>query len=59
MIVRLRNEEQRREVLEKKKNFKERKEKIKEDWTWKKKKMRWIGGSSMKREERREKSIER
>lgn len=37
MIVRLRNEEQRREVLEKKKNFKERKERIKEDWTWKKK----------------------
>lgn len=59
MIVRLRNIEQRREVLGKKKSLKERKKRIKEDWTWKEKKMRWIGGSSKKREEIREKSMVR
>lgn len=39
--VRLESEEQRREILEKKKNLKDRKERIVEDLTWKKRKMRW------------------
>lgn len=39
--VRLESEKQRREILEKKKNLKDRKERIVEDLTWKKRKMRW------------------
>lgn len=39
--VKLSNEEQRGEVMRMKKNLKGRKERIAEDWTWKKRKMRW------------------
>jgi len=39
--VRLESEEQKREVMEKKNKLKGRKEKIREDWTWKERKMRW------------------
>ncbi|KAL6420868.1 hypothetical protein ACFW04_014384 [Cataglyphis niger] len=41
IIVRLKNEEQRMEVWNKKKFLKGRKERILEDWTWKKRRMRW------------------
>jgi len=39
--VRLKNEEQRMEILDKKKRLKGRKERIMEDWTWKERRMRW------------------
>jgi len=39
--VRLKNEEQRSEVIKMKRNLKEKKERIVEDWTWKERKMRW------------------
>ncbi|XP_050452132.1 coiled-coil domain-containing protein 70-like [Cataglyphis hispanica] len=41
MIVRLKNEDQRREIWNKKKLLKGRKERILEDWTWKERRMRW------------------
>lgn len=39
--VKLENEEQKKEVLEKKKNLKSRRKRIVEDLTWKERKMRW------------------
>lgn len=51
--VRLESEEQRREILEKKKNLKDRKERIVEDLTWKKRKMRWKLEDIVRMEERR------
>lgn len=39
--VRLENEEQRREVMEKKKRLRGRKKRIVDDLTWKKRKIRW------------------
>lgn len=49
--VRLESEEQRREILEKKKNLKDRKERIVEDLTWKKRKMRWKLEDTLRMEE--------
>lgn len=40
-MVRVRNEEQKREIMERKRKLKGRKEKIMEDWTWQERKMRW------------------
>lgn len=39
--VKLRDERQRREVMEKKRKLMGRKERILEDWTWKERRMRW------------------
>jgi len=39
--VRLKNEEQRNEVMRMKKTLKGKRERIMEDWTWKERKMRW------------------
>ena len=39
--VRLENEEQRKEVWNRKKNLRGREERILADWTWKERKMRW------------------
>lgn len=39
--VRLENEEQKREVMNRKRELKGREERILEDWTWKERKMRW------------------
>jgi len=39
--VRLKNEEQRNEVIKMKRNLKGKRERIVEDWTWKERKMRW------------------
>lgn len=41
VVVRLENEEQRREVMRKKVNLKDRNERICEDWTWRERKMKW------------------
>lgn len=40
MLMRLEVEEQRSETIRKKRNLRERKEKILEDWTWEERKMR-------------------
>lgn len=39
--VRLENEEQKREVMSRKRELKGRRERILEDWTWKERKMQW------------------
>lgn len=41
VIVKLGDEEQKREAMEKKSKLRGRKEKILKDWTWKKRRMRW------------------
>lgn len=41
VLVKLGNEGQKREVMEKKSKLRGRKEKIMEDWTWKESKMKW------------------
>lgn len=39
--MKLENEEQRREVMLRKRNLRGRKERVLEDWTWKERRMRW------------------
>lgn len=41
IIVRLKNVEQRKEIMRKKRNLKERRERIMEDWAWRKRKIKW------------------
>lgn len=41
ILVKLRNEKQKKEVIEKKKRLRGRKESVMEDWTWKERRMRW------------------
>lgn len=41
VLVKLENEEQKRKMMEKKKNLKGRKARIIKDWTWKEKKISW------------------
>lgn len=55
--VRLENEEQRREVMEKKKRLRGRKERIVEDLTWKERKMRWKLEDIARMEEKRGKRV--
>lgn len=48
--VRLQNDEQKREVIRKKKELKGRKQRVVEDWTWKERKMRWKLEENARRE---------
>ncbi|KAL6418757.1 hypothetical protein ACFW04_011804 [Cataglyphis niger] len=57
MVVRLKNEDQRREIWNKKKLLKDRKEKILEDWTWKERKMRWRLEGIAREEEKKGRKI--
>lgn len=41
IIIKLENEEERKEILEKQRNLKGKKERNMEDWTWKERRMRW------------------
>lgn len=41
MIVKLESEEQKLEVIRRKRNLKGRRGRIMENWTWKERKMRW------------------
>lgn len=41
MLVKLEKEEQRREVMLRKRNLRRRKERVLEDWTWKERRMKW------------------
>lgn len=41
ILMKLENEEQRREVMLRKRNLRGRKERVLEDWTWKERRMRW------------------
>lgn len=52
VLVKLENEEQRREIWGKKRLLKGRKERIQEDWTWGERRMRWKLEEIAKREER-------
>ncbi|KAL6416732.1 hypothetical protein ACFW04_013190 [Cataglyphis niger] len=53
IVVRLKNEDQKREVWNKKKLLKSRKERILEDWTWKERRMRWSLERIVKKEEKK------
>lgn len=52
VLVSLGSEEQRREVMEKKKKLRGKKERIMENWTWKERKMKWKLKEVAKREEK-------
>lgn len=41
IIVKLKNEKQKREIMEKNSRLRGRKEKIFQDWIWKERRMRW------------------
>lgn len=51
------SEEQRGEIMKRKRELKGRKERIMEDWTWKERKMRWRLEEIARREERRGKRV--
>lgn len=53
VLVRLGNEEQKREMLQKKRNLKGKKEKIMEDCTWAERRMRWRLKEIARNEERK------
>ncbi|XP_067208444.1 golgin subfamily A member 6-like protein 25 [Linepithema humile] len=56
--IRIENEEKRREIWEKKKTLKGRKERIVEDWTWKERRMRWkLEERGVREEERKGKNV--
>ncbi|KAL6419708.1 hypothetical protein ACFW04_013672 [Cataglyphis niger] len=57
MVVRLKNEDQKREVWNKKKLLKGRKERILEDWTWKERRMRWSLERIAKEEEKKGRKV--
>ncbi|KAL6417092.1 hypothetical protein ACFW04_012988 [Cataglyphis niger] len=57
MVIRLKNEDQKREVWNKKKLLKGRKERILEDGTWKKRRMRWSLERIAKEEEKKERKV--
>ncbi|KAL6417325.1 hypothetical protein ACFW04_014576 [Cataglyphis niger] len=57
MVVTLKNEDKKREVWNKKKLLKGRKERILEDWTWKERRMRWSLERIAKEEERKSKKV--
>jgi len=41
ILMKLKDERQRKEILEKRRNLRGRRERIVEDWTWKERRMRW------------------
>jgi hypothetical protein len=51
--MRIEEEEKRKEIWEKKKRLRSRKERIMEDWTWKQRRMRWKLEEIARREEKR------
>lgn len=53
LLVRLGSEEQRKEIMGKKKNVRDRKEKIWEDWTWGERRMRWKLEEIARKEEKK------
>jgi len=57
--VRLGNEEQKWEVMEKKRKLRGRRERIGEDLTWKERKMRWMLGEIARKEEEKGKRVDR
>ncbi|KAL6417393.1 hypothetical protein ACFW04_012785 [Cataglyphis niger] len=57
IVVRLKNEDQKREVWNKKKLLKSRKERILEDWTWKERRMRWSLKRIVKEEEKKGRKV--
>lgn len=52
ILVRVDREEERREILEKKRKLKGRREKMMDDWTWKERRMRWKLEEIARKEER-------
>ncbi|KAL6416393.1 hypothetical protein ACFW04_011573 [Cataglyphis niger] len=57
MVIRLKNEDQKREVWNKKKLLKGRKERILEDGTWKERRMRWSLERIAKEEEKKGRKV--
>lgn len=57
ILVKLENEEQRREIWKKKSALKGRRERIQEDWTWGERRMRWRLEEIARREEREGKRV--
>ncbi|KAL6419328.1 hypothetical protein ACFW04_013912 [Cataglyphis niger] len=57
VVVRLKNEDQRKEIWNKKKLLKGRKERILEDWTWKERRMRWSLEGIAREEEKKGRKV--
>lgn len=53
LLVKLKGDEQKREIMRKKRELTGRREKVMEDWTWKEKKMRWKLEEIARKKERR------
>lgn len=54
LLVKLKGEEHKREIMRKKRELKGRRNKVIEDWTWKERNMRWKLEEIAREEERRE-----
>lgn len=52
MLVKLKDNEQKREIMRRKRELKGRREKIMEHWTWKKRKTKWKLEEIVREEER-------
>lgn len=57
ILVRLKDEEQKKEIWDKKKMLRGRKERIMEDWTWKERRMRWRLEEMAKEEEKKGRKV--
>lgn len=53
MLVKLKNEDQKKEIMRRKRELKDRREKVMEDWTWKERKMKWKEEEITKEKERK------
>jgi len=57
ILVKLKEESQRKEILEKKRNLRGRKERVVEDWTWEERRTRWKLEEIARKEEGRGKQV--
>jgi len=55
--IKIENPEKRKEILEKKKNLRGRRERIMEDWTWRERRIRWRLEELARKEERKGRNI--
>jgi len=57
ILVKLKEEKQRKEILEKRRNLRGRRERIIEDWTWEERRMRWKLEEIARKEEEKGKQV--
>jgi len=57
MGIKIEDSERRKEILEKRRNLRGRRERIMEDWTWRDRRMRWKLEVLAREEERKERNV--